>query len=164
MRQLVRRAAWVTLGVAVLAVVSGCAGSGGAVTGVSVTEDGRPVGVLMVCGQRIDGASLYTSEGSRTETVGEWNATSALGPGLTTWALDAPAEGWETARSAAPLDAGTTYHLRGRTKDDSRSSTAVSFTPEDLEQLPPGQVRYYGPTSTLTVPVAEFEATACKKH
>ncbi|MEV7122675.1 hypothetical protein [Kitasatospora griseola] len=164
MRQLVRRAASVVVGTAALAGVSGCAGSSGAVAGISVTEDGRPLGVLMACGQRIDGASLYTSEGSHTETVGEWTAKSALGPGLSTWALDAPAEGWETVRSAVPLDAGTTYHLRGWTKDDSRSSTAVDFTPEDLEQLAPGHVRYYGPTSTLTVPVAEFEAAACKKH
>ncbi|MFD8482209.1 hypothetical protein [Kitasatospora sp. NPDC059673] len=167
MRQLARRAAQIAAVLAALAATSGCTVPSDAVAGISVTEDGHPLGVLLVCGDRIDGATLYTSEGSHEETIGTWTAHSALRPGLTTWTLDAPAEGWETGKSAAPLDAGTTYHLYGWTKDNSRSSTHVDFTPEDLEQLTPGNVRYHrtasdGSTSTSTVPVAEFQAKACK--
>ncbi|MGW4382382.1 hypothetical protein [Kitasatospora sp. NPDC004531] len=164
MRQLVRRAASAVAAAAALAALPGCAAPGRAVAGISVTEDGRPLGVLMVCDHRIDGATLSTSEGSHREDVGRWSARTALRPGLTTWALDAPAEGWETERPLAPLEARTTYLLDGWTEDDSSTSTHVDFTPEDLAQLTPGQVRYYGPTATLTVPVAEFEATACRTH
>ncbi|WP_241844526.1 hypothetical protein [Kitasatospora sp. CB01950] len=169
MRQAVRRAAQGAAVLAAVAAVSGCAVQSDAVAGISVTEDGRPLGVLLVCGHRIDGATLSTSEGSHEETIGNWTAHAALGPGLSTWTLDAPAEGWETGRSATPLDAGTTYHLRGWTKDNSRSSTATAFTPEDLKQLTPGTVRYDGTASdgsgtTRTVPVEEFRATACAKR
>ncbi|MFI9785682.1 hypothetical protein ACIHEI_19610 [Kitasatospora sp. NPDC051984] len=169
MRQLVRRTVPVAAVLAALVALSGCTVASDAVAGISVNEDGRPLGVMLVCGHRIDGATLSTSEGSHQETIGTWTARTALEPGLTTWTLDAPADGWETGKSATTLDAGTTYHLHGWTKDNSRSSTATSFTPEDLKQLTPGTVRYDGTASdgsgtTLTVPVAEFQASACRKR
>jgi len=162
------RVARVAAVLAALAAVSGCTVPVDAVAGISVTEDGHPLGVLMVCGHRIDGATLYTDSGGHSEDLGHWTAHSALGPGLTTWTLDAPAEGWETDKSAAPLEAGTTYSLYGWTKDNSWSSAQVTFTPADLEQLTAGNVRYIraasdGSSAALTVPVAEFEATVCRK-
>ncbi|MBW8792305.1 MAG: hypothetical protein JF597_01495, partial [Streptomyces sp.] len=48
----------VAVGVA-LAATSGCTVPADAVAGISVTADGTLLGVMMVCGHQIDGATLY---------------------------------------------------------------------------------------------------------
>lgn len=59
-----------------LAATSGCTVPADAVAGISVTDDGRLLGVMMVCGHRIDGATLYVdSPGVDSEvTVGSWGS------------------------------------------------------------------------------------------
>jgi hypothetical protein len=158
----------VAVGVA-LAATSGCTVPVDAVAGVSVTEDGRLLGVMMVCGHRIDGATLYveSDDVDKAVEVGSWTADRPLGAGLTTWPLDAPAAGWTATRPLAALDARTTYALYGWTKDNSWSASSVSFTPSDLDRLAPGQVRYLeisdkGDESAVTVTKAEFAARACR--
>ncbi|WP_345652015.1 hypothetical protein [Streptomyces siamensis] len=136
--------------------------------GISVTGDGRLLGVMMVCGHHIDGATLYVDNADvdKTVTVGSWTADRALGTGLATWTLDAPAVGWTATRSLAPLTTRTTYTLYGWTKDNSWSSRSVSFTPAERDRLTPGKVRYQrisddGDESAVTVSIAEFKAKAC---
>ncbi|MGW1751790.1 hypothetical protein ACWCRD_40540 [Streptomyces sp. NPDC002092] len=159
----------VAVGVA-LAATSGCTVSPDAVAGVSVTADGHLLGVMMVCGHLIDGATLYvdSDDVNKQMTVGSWTADRPLAPGLASWTLDAPAAGWTTTTSLAPLTAKTTYALYGWTKDNSWSASSISFTPADRDRLIPGQVRYArisgnGDESAITVSMADFKAKTCQK-
>ncbi|MFI1509438.1 hypothetical protein [Streptomyces sp. NPDC020597] len=152
-----------------LAGVSGCTVPVDAVAGVSVTDDGRLLGVMMVCGHRIDGATLYVDSADADEetTVGSWTADSPLHAGLATWPLDSPAAGWTATTPLAPLTVGTGYALYGWTEDNSWSSTSVTFTLTDRDRLTPGTVLYQsvsddGVESTAAVPLAEFEREACR--
>ncbi|MEH0423187.1 hypothetical protein [Streptomyces sp. B21-083] len=148
---------------AALAATSGCTVPVDAVAGLSVTDDGQLVGVMMVCGHHIDGAALYvdSDDPDKQVTVGSWTAARPLKAGLATWTLDATAAGWTATTPIKPLTAKTTYTLFGWTKDNSWSSSSVSFTLTDRDRLTPGTVRYQGDESAVTVPVAEFKAKAC---
>lgn len=113
----------VAVGVA-LAATSGCTVPADAAAGISVTADGHLLGVMMVCGHQIDGATLYVDSDDVNEQVdvGSWTADSPLKPGLATWTLDSPAAGWTATRSLAPLTSESTYTLYGWTKDNSWSA------------------------------------------
>ncbi|GGJ06374.1 hypothetical protein GCM10010121_016030 [Streptomyces brasiliensis] len=157
----------VVVGVA-LAATSGCTVPVDAVAGISVTGDGHLLGVMMVCGHQIDGATLYvdSDDVDKQVTVGSWTADRPLTAGLATWPLDSPATGWAATRSLAPLTAKTSYVLYGWTKDDSWSSSSVFFTLADRDRLTPGKVRYAnisdnGDESAITVSIAEFKTRAC---
>jgi hypothetical protein len=152
-----------------LAATSGCTVPIDAVAGISVTGDGHLLGVMMVCGHHIDGATLYvdSDDVDKEVTVGSWTADRSLKAGLVTWTLDSPAAGWTATRSLTPLRTKTTYDLYGWTKDSSWSSGNVSFTLSDLNRLTPGKVLYdkisnNGDESVVAVPVAEFKARACR--
>ncbi|MFF3691052.1 hypothetical protein [Streptomyces sp. NPDC002187] len=84
----------VAAGLALLAT-SGCTVPVDAVAGISVTADGRLLGVMMVCGHRIDGATLYvdSNDVDKAVTVGSWTADRPLTAGLATWTLDSPTTG-----------------------------------------------------------------------
>ncbi|MFF0086956.1 hypothetical protein ACFYR1_45935 [Streptomyces canus] len=158
----------VGIGVA-LAATSGCTVPVDAVAGISVTGDGHLLGVMMVCGHKIDGATLYvdSADVDKQVTVGSWTADRPLTSGLGTWTLDSPAAGWAASRSLAPLTAKTTYALYGWTKDNSWSSSSVSFTLADRDRLTPGMVRYdsvsdIGDESAITISMAEFKTRACQ--
>jgi hypothetical protein len=134
-----------------------------------VTAGGHLLGVMMVCGHRIDGAALSVDGDDVDEqvTVGSWTADRPLTPGLATWTLDSPAAGWTTTGSPAPLTAGTTYVFYGWTKDDSWSASGISFTLADRDRLTPGKVRYDDVSddadeSAVTVSVKDFKARACR--
>ncbi|WP_330291152.1 hypothetical protein [Streptomyces sp. NBC_00576] len=161
---IVQRLAGAFAACAALAATSGCTVPIDAVAGISVTDDGHLVGVMMVCGHHIDGAMLYvdSDDADKQVTVGSWTAARPLKAGLATWTLDAPAAGWTATTSLKPLTAKTTYTLYGWTKDNSWSSSSVSFTLPDRDRLTPGMVRYDGVESAVIVPVTEFKARACK--
>ncbi|MEU0720517.1 hypothetical protein ABZ498_25460 [Streptomyces lavendulocolor] len=140
-----------------------------AVAGISVSDDGHLLGVMMVCGHQIDGATVYvdSEDVNKQKTVGSWTADRPLTAGLATWNLQAPSPGWAVDRSLTRLTPKTTYILYGGTKDNSWSSRSVSFDLTYLDQLSPGTVRYDdisadGEESAITVPLAEFKAMACK--
>ncbi|MFF4503273.1 hypothetical protein [Streptomyces sp. NPDC001401] len=152
-----------------LAATSGCTVPPDAVAGISVTADGHLLGVMVVCGHQIDGATLYVDNDdvNKEVTVGSWTADHPLTPGLATWTLDSPAAGWRATRSLAPLTAKTTYALYGWTKDNSWSANSISFTLADRNRLTPGKVRYdnisdNGDESAITVSIADFKAKACQ--
>ncbi|MFJ8111993.1 hypothetical protein [Streptomyces sp. NPDC096132] len=155
---------------AALTTTSGCTVPEDAVAGISVTADGRLLGVMMVCGHQIDGATLYVTDADVDDdeaTVGSWTADHPLTAGLAIWPLDAPSAGWTTTTPLTTLTAGTTYALYGWTKDNSWSSSSVSFTSIDRDRLTPGMIRYDevsddGDESAVTVSMAEFKARACQ--
>ncbi|MFJ6013127.1 hypothetical protein [Streptomyces sp. NPDC092952] len=153
---------------AALVTVSGCGVPIDAVSGISVTDDGHLLGVIMVCGHHIDGATLYvdTDDAGDEPPAGNWTADRPLAPGLTTWPLDPPAPGWTATGPLTPLTPRTAYALYGWTKDNSWSASHVTFTLADLDGLTPGKVFYQRPTGVgkevaVTVSTAEFRATAC---
>ncbi|MGW2639902.1 hypothetical protein [Streptomyces sp. NPDC001348] len=164
-----RRFAGAVAACVALTAASGCTVPVDAVAGISVSADGRLLGVMMVCGHRIDGATLFVDDDDtgRTATVGSWTADRPLAAGLTTWTLDSRSAGWAATRPVPPLTAGTTYALYGWTRDNSWSSSGVTFTLADRDRLTPGTVRYddvsaNGDDSAVTVPMAEFRARACE--
>lgn len=79
-----------------LAATSGCTAPADAVAGISPTDDGYLLGVMMVCGHRIDGATLYVDspEVDSEVTAGSWVADRPLTGGLATWILDSRTAGW----------------------------------------------------------------------
>ncbi|MFK0159855.1 hypothetical protein ACIQVK_48300 [Streptomyces sp. NPDC090493] len=158
----------VVAGVA-LAATSGCTVPVDAVAGVSVTGDGHLLGVMMICGHHIDGATLYvdSDDTDKTVTVGSWTSARPHKAGLVVWPLESPAAGWTTTRALTPLTAGTTYAFYGGTKDNSWSTSSVSFTRADRDRLAPGEVLYDdlsddGDESAAVVPLTQFRATACR--
>ncbi|MFF3448466.1 hypothetical protein ACFYXJ_15210 [Streptomyces sp. NPDC002667] len=158
----------VAVGVA-LSTTTGCTVPIDAVAGISVTDDGHLLGVMMVCGHRIDGASLSRDDSAtdKSVTVGSWTARHPLTHGLATWPLDAPATGWTATRPLGRLTARTTYSLYGWTNDNSWSSGEISFTLGDRSRLTPGTVLYdtvsdQGDETTTVVSVADFKAKACQ--
>ncbi|NKQ27124.1 hypothetical protein HF200_22555 [Streptomyces galbus] len=133
-----------------------------------MSADGHLLGVMLVCGHHIDGATLSVDDPDPDHQVkaGEWTASRPLTQGLTTWPLDAPSGGWTTTTPLTPLAARTTYVLYGWTKDDSWSSMSIGFTLADRAALRPGTVRYDritedGDERAVTVPASDFEAEAC---
>ncbi|WP_232838519.1 hypothetical protein [Streptomyces geranii] len=162
---LVQRSAGALAVCAALATTSGCGVPVDAVAGISVDAEGRLLGVIMVCGHHIDGASLYIprDEPDKNVTVGHWTAEHPLKPGLTTWPLNTPAAGWTATKYPNSLTARTTYTLYGWTKDNSWSASSISFTTADRDRLTPDMVRYQDYESTVTVPVAEFKTKACEE-
>ncbi|MER6469178.1 hypothetical protein [Streptomyces collinus] len=156
---------------AALTVTSGCTVPVDAVAGISVTADGRLLGVMLVCGHRIDGATLYvdSDDSDRAVTVRSWTADRPVPAGLTTWSLESPSPGWRATRWHHPLTPRTSYALYGWTKDNSWSSGDVVFTLADRDRLIPGRVRYDrvsadGDESGVTVSLAEFKRTACQER
>ncbi|WP_425838683.1 hypothetical protein [Streptomyces fractus] len=154
-----------------LAATSGCTVPVDGLAGISVTADGQLLGVMMVCGHHIDGATVYVDRPgtNKTVTIRSWTADRPLAPGLTTWPLDSPAAGWTATGSPAPFNARTTYDLYGWTKDNSWSATDVSFTLADRHRVTPGHVRYdkvvhAGEETAVTVSTAEFKLRACENR
>ncbi|MEU7967442.1 hypothetical protein AB0D09_28875 [Streptomyces sp. NPDC049097] len=158
----------VAIGVA-LAATSGCTAPDDAVAGIAVTADGHLLGVMMVCGHQIDGATLYvdSDDVNKQVTVGSWTGDRPVTQGIATWTLDSPAPGWTATKSLAPLTTKTTYTLYGWTRDNTWSASSVSFTLADRDRLTPGKVRYEstsnnGDESAITVSVGDFKAKACQ--
>ncbi|MFI7341887.1 hypothetical protein ACIBUY_28590 [Streptomyces sp. NPDC050085] len=98
--------------------------------------------------------------------LARWTAGHRLSPGLVTWPLSTTAVGWTADKPVPALRPHTRYGLGGGTKDNSWSSSNVTFTLADTERLTPGQVAYdkvtdSGEESLTTVSVTEFEKAAC---
>ncbi|MEU3606187.1 hypothetical protein AB0E83_12140 [Streptomyces sp. NPDC035033] len=148
-------------------LLTGCSPAPAGLAGVSVAEDGTPLGVLLMCHDHVDGAMLYPEdvpEESR-EITGDWRHDGPV-TGFTSWPLmqtsGAPeAERWTPETSASRLEKGRSYRLAGWTDDGSWSATPVSFTPEDLSRLRPGQVRYTLDGEVRTASLDEFRDRAC---
>jgi hypothetical protein len=141
------------LGMAVLGPLSGCTVAVAGVTGITVTEDGAPLGVMLVCHDHIDGATLYDSgadsdydpdedEPSEPDDLGTWSRRKPA-TGFTVWSLRTGGRGWSADTPVAALDPHRTYSLYGWTHDNSWSTIDVTFTAAQLARLEPGQVRYY---------------------
>lgn len=155
--------------VAALATVSGCTVPIAGAMGVTVDADGRPMGLLMVCHDHIDGATLYTDsepdnpDDSRSVEVGRWSSDESV-KGFATWPLDTAGDGWSVDKSLQPLRKNREYHLYGWTRDSSWSTGNVNFTPADLAALTSGRVRYWSGEGEdyETGSVEDFRADACQ--
>ncbi|MFI9123310.1 hypothetical protein ACIGW0_28645 [Streptomyces bikiniensis] len=145
-------------------LLSGCTVPIAGVAGVTVGEDGSPVGVIAMCKEHVDGATLHTDaeDPEAQKDMGAWNHDAPI-TGLTTWPLSSPGDGWTVAKPFGRLVPGQAYRLYGWTEDDSWSTAAVSFTTKDLEKLTPGQVWYEPGDEGRTVPLDDFRTKACEE-
>ena len=155
-------------------VLTACGPPSAGVMGVTVDENGRPVGVLEVCEGHIDGASLYETPAdeasqSPSQHVGDWSVAPAA-TSSSYLDLTKPTGAWRSDTPFATLHPGRSYTLYGWTRDNSWSAGGVDFSPEDLKQLRPDQVRYDAglhadeddpDDTTATVPISEFRSRAC---
>lgn len=165
----IRYTAAVCAGAAVLASLTGCTVPEAGSTGITVTEDGQPVGVLMVCHHHIDGATLYTGDGDDSEEVGGWSRARPV-TGFVSWPLYTGGENWRVDRPMpAALERRRVYVLYGGTEDNSWSTTEVSFTRAQLAGLAPDRVRYFAgdvrgadDDGYLTASIQDFRADACE--
>ncbi|MEU5215224.1 hypothetical protein AB0G79_03365 [Streptomyces sp. NPDC020807] len=170
-------ATWVRhalLAAAVLPLVPALAGCGvppAGFTGVSVTVDGKPLGVVLVCHDRIDEVLLYPTppepeagaDAAQPEYTDAWYAAEPVG-GFATWPLTDPAggNGWTPDTAPHDLKQNQRYTVYGATEDNSWSTLHHSFTLADLEKLTPDQVSYTREDKVRTTTVAEFRAHACE--
>ncbi|GAA1557495.1 hypothetical protein [Kribbella lupini] len=163
----------VVLAVGLTGVLTACGPPSGGAMGVTVDSLGRPIGVLEVCEGHIDGATLYetpTSESDSSDRYrGEWSVAPAVS---SSGRFDLRRGGgdWRAKTPLAALRPGTSYTLYGWTNDNSWSLGGVEFSPEDLATLQPGQVRYDAglhadednpPDTTATMPIADFRSKVC---
>ncbi|GGZ98192.1 hypothetical protein GCM10010329_19510 [Streptomyces spiroverticillatus] len=135
-------------------------------TGITVGEDGRPMGVVQGCEAPMDRAVLHVPAGPpEAEPEGSWSR-SGTPDKFATWPLSgADGDGWTADSPPKPLVPRVTYRLYGATDDNSWSTGAVSFTPEDLSTLKPGQVRYATPSAPdvfTTGTLEDFRRAACE--
>lgn len=155
---------------AALASSTGCTVPIAGVAGITVTGNGEPIGVLMVCHHHVDAAILYADDGGdASEDMGRWSRAEPA-TGFVTWPLHTGGEGWSVDRAVpAALERQRTYVLYGATEDNSWSTDDVSFTGADLAALAPGRVRYFAgdvrgadDDGYLTASIEDFRADACE--
>ncbi|MFE5797968.1 hypothetical protein ACFQ8C_36050 [Streptomyces sp. NPDC056503] len=153
-------------GAAVL-LLAGCTTTPAGLAGVSVAEDGTPLGVLLMCHDHVDGAMLYPDDVPKEsrEITADWRHDGPV-TGFTSWPLmqtagSPEAERWTPETRTARLEKGRSYRLAGWTEDGSWSATPVSFTPEDLTRLKPGQVRYTLDDEIRVSSLDDFRDRAC---
>ncbi|MFC9387187.1 hypothetical protein [Streptomyces venezuelae] len=159
-----RRALAATALAAIVAALSGCAVPPAGLAGVTVTADGSPVGVILMCHDHIDGATLYPDHVDSTGTPeddGRWEHEAPV-TGFTSWSLASPADGWTAETPLGRLVPGQRYALYGWTEDSSWSAAHVHFTTADLKALVPGQVRYERGDEVRIVSTDEFREKACE--
>ncbi|MFF8607958.1 hypothetical protein ACF06X_18670 [Streptomyces sp. NPDC015346] len=160
-----RRLIAITAAFAAIPAVAGCTVPSAGATGISVTADGQPLGVILMCHDHIDGATLHPDDDDPKRLhTGRWKRDQAV-TGFTTWPLamvagDA-ADGWTAEKPMGTLDPKQTYRMYGWTTDNSWAAASVSFTTADLAALTPGQVRYeIGDTVSISS-IEDFRRTAC---
>ncbi|MFE7596766.1 hypothetical protein [Streptomyces sp. NPDC057494] len=160
-----------------LLALTGCTAPIAGVTGVTVTAEGEPLGVLLVCHDGIDAAVLYPADpppadpsaeeaedAKEPEYTDSWTAEEAV-TDYTTWPLTGPAGGGGLTPDAPPhaLKPGQLYTVYGAAQDNSWSTDAHSFTLADLTKLRPDQVAYTYDDEVRTTTVADFRAHACEE-
>ncbi|MER7950996.1 hypothetical protein ABTY59_26755 [Streptomyces sp. NPDC096079] len=172
-----RRALLTVLVLSSLAPLTGCTVPVAGFTGVTVTAEGEPLGVILVCHDRIDEARLSPDEpvtGPDAEVAADakepahtdaWTSAEPV-TGYTTWPLTAPAGGGGWTPDAPPQalkEGQRLYTLYGTTHDSSWSTGSHSFTLADLRKLRPDQVAYSDGDEVRTTTVADFRAHACEE-
>jgi hypothetical protein len=141
-----------------VAAFTGCSVPTTGVTGIGIDEDGGLVGYVQMCSGRIDGTTLYETDG---RTLGNWNAPGSV-TDFAKWTLGDPGDWTATQRYVEPTGERE-YNLFGGTKDNSTASYSVTFLLQDVERMTPGEVRYGGSIESPNVVVseAEFRRHAC---
>lgn len=167
-----RRVVLAVLGAAGLGLLSGCGAAITAVTGIAVTGDGKPLGVMLVCEGRVERVTLHDAdeEISKKVHLAAWSRGKPVA-GFSVWSLESGGKGWSVDDPMAALEPGRTYTLHGWTGDPTSTTDGVDFTPGQLAQLRPGQVRYHKGEGSgadrngyATVSMAEFRSEACREE
>jgi hypothetical protein len=143
-----------------LVLSTGCSVKTTGVTGVGIDRSGKLVGYVQMCSDRIDGTSLYETDG---DTLGRWDAPGAV-TDFATWTLNDPGDWTATERVTAP-SSDKELSIYVWTNDYSTSSEHVTFRLKDLDGMKPGEV-LYGDSSVgfRRVSEAEFQRHACDEE
>ncbi|MCX5392189.1 hypothetical protein [Streptomyces sp. NBC_00094] len=174
-RLVLRRGLLAAVMLPALPLLAGCGVPVAGITGVSVTAEGEPLGVILMCHDRIDSALFYpdepigdpdaevTADAVEPEYTDHWTAAEPV-TGFTSWPLTSPegAGGWTPDAAPRPLEAGRLYTLYGAARDNSWSTGHHSFTLADLAGLAPGQVSYTIGDRVRTTTVEDFRDRACE--
>ncbi|MFI6420347.1 hypothetical protein ACIBG6_23480 [Streptomyces sp. NPDC050842] len=169
-----RRALLTAVALSALPLLAGCGVPSAGLTGVSVTADGEPLGVILVCHDQVDAAVLYpdeqagdpdaevTADAVEPEYTDFWTSAEPVS-GFSSWRLTSETgdAGWTPDARPRALRPGQLYTLYGTTGDNSWSTGHHSFTLEDLAKLSRGQVRYSVGDLVRTTTVEDFRARAC---
>ncbi|MEU4094067.1 hypothetical protein [Streptomyces sp. NPDC026673] len=167
-----RRVVLAVLGAAGLGLLSGCVAATTGVMGITVTGDGKPLGVMLVCDGRVERVTLHDAdkEISKRVHLAAWSRGKPVG-GFSVWSLESGGKGWSVHKPMADLEPGRTYTLYGWTGDPDSTTDGVDFTLAQLAQLRPGQVRYYKGEGAgadrngyATVSTGEFRSEACREE
>ncbi|WP_405856007.1 hypothetical protein OG361_21970 [Streptomyces sp. NBC_00090] len=173
-----RRVILIAVTLPAVPVLAGCGVPLAGVAGVTVTAQGEPLGVIMVCHDQIDAAVLYpdepvtdpdadvTEDAEEPEYTDYWTSATPV-TGFSTWPLTTP-PGFDTATNfwtpdapPHPLKPGQLYTVSGATNDNSWATESHSFTLADLKKLTPDQVSYTYGDEVRTTTLADFRAHAC---
>jgi hypothetical protein len=114
------------------------------ITGVVVDNSGRLTAALSWCdGHPPDTLIVYFDGPGRSSIdVGRFSVTGKLTGTYTEVPLQAGQSGWKADIPLPPaLDPARTYHMYGGTKNNSSSTSTVTFTVASLRGLPPGSIR-----------------------
>ncbi|MFH8729593.1 hypothetical protein [Streptomyces termitum] len=148
-------------------LLTGCATPPAGLAGVTVAEDGTPLGILLMCHDHLDGATLSPADApaDASPATAVWRHDGPV-TGFTSWPLirtsGVPeAERWTSKTETTRLEKGRSYRLAGWTEDGSWSAVPVRFTPEDLARLKPGEVRHTLDGETRVSLLDDFRDRAC---
>lgn len=171
--RLVRRWSSAAAAVAACIALSGCTVPIAGGMGIGRDDQGRLVGYLQVCHDRIDGATLYYNEAASTGDanpasvdVGKWTAGQPVS-GFSEWSMASAGTEWTTTVPLTSLQPSRRYTLYGWTKDNSWSAGEVSFTLEEISKLRPGQILYWAgqpgsDRNATTNSHTDFKTATCK--
>ncbi|WP_369145583.1 hypothetical protein [Streptomyces sp. R44] len=179
MKPWTRRTLLTAVVLSALSPLTGCTVPVAGFTGVTVTAEGEPLGVILMCHDQVDAAVLYpdepvtdpaaeaTADTEEPEYTDSWTSAVPV-RGFTSWPLTIP-PGFDTATNfwtpdepPHALKEGRLYTLHGATRDNSWSTLHHSFTLADLKKLRPDQVAYTDDDKVRTTTVADFRAHACE--
>ncbi|MFB7290518.1 hypothetical protein [Actinacidiphila glaucinigra] len=166
----IRRVVLAVLGTAGLGLLSGCGPAITGVMGITVTEDGKPLAVMLVCDGQVERVTLHDADRgpSRKSRLAAWNRGRPA-TGFSVWSLESGGRGWSVDKPMPPLEPGRGYTLHGWTGDPESTTSGVDFTAAQLAGLRPGQVRWFRGEGMpgadrggfATAGVGEFRAEAC---
>ncbi len=168
-RALVRTAGQAALAGIAAMTLAGCVAGQAGTLGLTTSEDGRIVAVLVLCDDALDRVVTMRDAGDGAEEVGLLVHDGRLDKGTYEVVLEAPPDDWRTTTPLEPLRADAEYETFATSEDHGWYAYGPTWKTSDLAGLRPGHVLYERAFfegdeerfEKVAVPRREFEADAC---